>query len=128
MNTSFPDWLESWALAQGLSLEAAHRTGRLAIPLDRMRILLSRHTTPGWLVQARVTDLPQDLRLCEALVEKAAAVATARMAVSASALVMDPERSALWLQTHLPQDAGVAALEACLERLANDIEFWRAML
>ena len=49
-------------------------------------------------------------------------------AVSASALVMDPERSALWLQTHLPQDAGVAALEACLERLANDIEFWRAML
>lgn len=128
MNTTFPDWLESWALAHGLSLDVARRSGRLAIPVDRMRILLSRHATHDWLVQARVTDLPADERQREALVEKAAAAATARMVVSASALVMDPDRSALWLQTHLPQDAGVAALEACLERMANDIEFWRAML
>lgn len=128
MNTSFPDWLESWALALGVSLDASRRSGRLAIAVDNMRILLSRHNAHSWLVQARVIDLPDDVRLREAIVEKAATAATARMAVSASALVVDPEHSALWLQTNLAPDAGVAALEACLERVANDIEFWRAML
>lgn len=128
MNTSLPDWLENWALANHVPLDVARRTGRLAIPLDRIRMLLSRHTTGAWLLQARVTDLPLDERLRAALVEKAAAAATGRMAMSASALAMDPEHSALWLQTDLPQDAGVAELEAGLERLANDIEFWKAML
>jgi len=128
MNTTFPEWLESWALAHGLSLDTARRSGRLAIPVDNMRILLSRHNANSWLVQARVIDLPEDARLREAIVEKTAAAATARMAVSACALAIDPDRSALWLQTNLTPDAGVAALEACLERVANDIEFWRAML
>ncbi len=128
MNMNFPDWLEHWAQGHGLTLEAARQSGRLAITLDRVRVLLSPQAPHGWLLQARITDLPTETRQREQLVERAAAAATARMAVSASALVVDPDGSALWLQSHLPQDAQVAALETCLERLANDIEFWRAML
>ena len=128
MNMNFPDWLEHWAQANGLAPEAARQSGRLAIRLDRVRVLLSQQAPHGWLLQARIIDLPTEIGQRERLVEKAAAAATARMAVSASALVVDPDGSALWLQDHLPQDAQGAALETCLERLANDIEFWRAML
>lgn len=128
MNMHFPDWLEHWAQTNGLPLDAARQSGRLAIVLGRVRILLSPQAPHGWLLQARIADLPTEPRQRELLVDKAAAAATARMAVSASTLVIDPDGSALWLQAHLPQDAQVTTLETCLERLANDIEFWRAML
>jgi Tir chaperone protein (CesT) family len=128
MNIAFPDWLQAWAQSHGVSLESARRSGRLTIPVDGVRILLSQHNAQRWLLQARVVDLPDDGPLRESLIDKAAATATARMSASASALAIDPDRSALWLQMSLNQDAGSAELEACLERMANDIEFWRAML
>ncbi len=128
MKNIFPSWMEAWAVQHGLNWDKAHQAGRLAFSVDRFRFVLTAHGSHGWLLQARLADLPDDSGQREKMIDRAALFATARMAHSATALTVDAQRSMLLLQLGVAADLDVPGFEAALEMMTNDIELWRAVL
>jgi hypothetical protein len=120
--------MEAWVVQHGLDWDQAHQSARLAFSVDRARFVLTTHGSHGWLLQARIADLPDENGKRETMIDRAALLATARMARSATALTVDAQRSMLLLQLGVAADLDVPGFEAALEMMTNDIELWRAVL
>ena len=64
----------------------------------------------------------------DALLQKALALSTARMAEVAAGPVVDPTASFLKLQARVPAQSSTEELDKAVSVIVNEVEFWRGVL
>ncbi len=120
--------IQQWAAANGLKLPPAAPPGQLSLTIDRVRVHLVTFRGGDILVEARVRDLPSAPVERDALLQKALALSTARMAEVAAGPVVDPTASFLKLQARVPAQSSTEELDKAVSVIVNEVEFWRGVL
>lgn len=73
-------------------------------------------------------DLPSAPAEREALLQKALAISTGRMAEAAAGPVVDPACSVLKLQSCVQAQSSTEELDKAVSVIVNEVEFWRGVL
>ncbi|NBS63073.1 MAG: hypothetical protein EBT33_01830 [Betaproteobacteria bacterium] len=120
--------IQQWAAANGLKLPPTAPPDQLSLTIDRVRVHLVTFRSGEILVEARVRDLPSAPAEQAALLRKALALSTARMAEVAAGPVVDPACSFLKLQARVPAQSGTEELDKAVSVIVNEVEFWRGVL
>ncbi|MFZ9506147.1 MAG: CesT family type III secretion system chaperone [Burkholderiaceae bacterium] len=120
--------IQQWAAANGLELPPTAPPDQLSLTIDRVRVHLVTFRSGEILVEARVRDLPSGPVEQDALLRKALALSTARMAEVAAGPVIDPACSLLKLQARVPPQSSTEELDKAVSVIVNEVEFWRGVL
>lgn len=120
--------IQQWAAANGLKLPPAATPSQLSLTIDRVRVHLVPFQSGLILVEARVRDVPSAPAEREALLQKALAISTGRMAEAAAGPVVDPACSVLKLQSCVQAQSSTEELDKAVSVIVNEVEFWRGVL
>lgn len=128
MSVSSPSLITEWAELEGLRLDTAGPSRRLAVTFDRVRVHLFETPGQGVLVESRIADIPLNLSERDRLIQRAMVTSTGRLRDSAVTLCADKDACALLLQVQVPAGSDVRAMSSAVQNLVNEVDLWRTQL